>query len=55
MPSKRCLKDHVETTESFQILYTKFHNTFKDTKQKFARKFVSTLVLALTLENFICS
>ena len=49
MLSKRWLKDHVRTAENCQILYAKFHVLFK-----IATKFLSTLVLSLALDNFIC-
>ena len=48
------LKGHVQTADNCQILYTKFHILFKIIQRKIARKFVSTLVLSLALENFTC-
>ena len=47
-------KDHVQTAENFQILYANFHVLFKNIKRKIATKFLSSLVLSLALENFMC-
>ena len=53
MLSNRWLKDHVQTAETCQILYAKFHVLFKNIQRKIATKFLSTLSLSLALENFI--
>ena len=47
------LKDHIQTTENYQILYAKLHVLFKNIQQKITTKFLSTLVLSLALEKFI--
>ena len=51
----RWLKDHVQLTESCQIFSAKFHVLFKNIQRKIAPKFLSTLVLSLALEKFICA
>ena len=55
MPSNHWLKDHVQTSENCQILYAKFHVHFKNIQGKIATKSLSTLVLLVALENFICA
>ena len=55
MLSNHWLKDHVQTPENCQISYTKFHILFKNIHQNIATKFLSTFVLSLALENFICA
>ena len=55
MLSNRWLKNYVRTAENCQILYAKFYVLFKNIQRKIATKFLSTLVLSLALENFICA
>ena len=55
MLSNCWLKDHVQIAENCANLYANFHILFKNIQQKTARKFVSTLLLSLALENFICA
>ena len=55
MLSNRWLKDHVRIADNYQVLYAKFHVHFKNIQRKIATKFLSTLVLLLAMENFICS
>ena len=55
MLSDRWLKDHVRTAENYQMLYAKFHVLFKNNQQSIAPKLLSAVVLALALENFICT
>ena len=55
LPKKTELKDHVQTAEHHQILYDKFHVLFKNIQRKIATKFLSTLVLWLSLEKIVCA
>ena len=55
MLSNRWLKDHIQIAENCQILYAKFHVLFKNIQRKIATKFISTLVISLTLEKSICA
>ena len=55
MLSNRWLKNYVRTAENCHILYAKFYVLFKNIQRKIATKFLSTLVLSLALENFICA
>ena len=54
MISNHWLKDHIQTAENCQILYVKFHVLFKNIQRKTLAKFISTLVLSLAPESFIC-
>ena len=47
-------KTMYELQRTVKFLYAKFHVLFKDIQRKIATKFISTLVLSLALENFIC-
>ena len=54
MLCNRWLKDYLQTAENYQILYSKFHVLFKSNQRKIATNFLSTLVLWLALETFVC-
>ena len=55
MLSNRWLKDHERIAENYQVLYAKFRVLFKNIQRKIATKFLSTLVLSLALEKFVCA
>ena len=54
MLSKHCLKDYGKIAENSQVSKANFNILFKNIQWKIATKFVSTLVLLIPEENFVC-